>query len=468
MIRSLRKGCLLAAMLSVAFAAQAKSPAVQGWMTSADGSQRLAPMSGIIAVRLPEGQQADIMIDTKQRFQRMAGFGASITDATAWLIQTRMSAKARAELLRELFSTRDGLGFSVTRITIGASDFSQSHYSYADTPGNPVADIAPARAHLIPTLKAMRRINPQLQVIATPWSAPAWMKTSNSLIKGRLKPEHYGSFARYLVSYTQAMRKAGAPVDILTIQNEPHFEPENYPGMRVEPAERADFIANHLGPMMRRSIPQTRLLDWDHNWDQPESPIAVLSDPKAAAFVDGVAWHCYGGDVAAQSVVRDRFPTKEVWFTECASGDWSGDWSKSFNWAVRNLIIGTTRNWAKGVVMWNLALDERHGPHLGGCGDCRGLVTINSQSGEVSREPEYYAFAHASRFVPVGAVRVASRSSDSGIESVAFQKGRNGPVTLIALNGGAGARTLTFSVGRKTYAARLSAGAVATFKLPSN
>ncbi len=437
-------------------------------MTSADGSQRLAPMSGIIAVRLPEGQQADIMIDTKQRFQRMAGFGASITDATAWLIQTRMSALARAELLHELFSTRDGLGFSVTRITIGASDFSQSHYSYADTPGNPVADIAPARAHLIPTLKAMRRINPQLQVIATPWSAPAWMKTSNSLIKGRLKPEHYGSFARYLVSYTQAMRKAGAPVDILTIQNEPHFEPENYPGMRVVPAERADFIANHLGPMMRRWIPQTRLLDWDHNWDQPESPIAVLSDPKAAAFVDGVAWHCYGGDVAAQSVVRDRFPTKEVWFTECASGDWSGDWSKSFNWAVRNLIIGTTRNWAKGVVMWNLALDERHGPHLGGCGDCRGLVTINSQSGEVSREPEYYAFAHASRFVPVGAVRVASRSNDRGIESVAFQKGRNGPVTLIALNGGASERALTFSVGRKTYVATLSAGAVATFKLPSN
>lgn len=466
MTLSVHKGCLLAAMLSLSVAAQAESPTVQGWLTSADGSQRLAPMAGIRTVQLSSGQRADISIDTSQRFQRMAGFGASITDATAWLIQTRMPEKARGDLLHELFSPRDGIGFSVTRITIGASDFSQSHYTYADVPGNPVANIAPARAHLIPTLKAMRKINPQLQIIATPWSAPAWMKTSNSLIKGRLKPEHYGSFARYLVSYAQAMRKAGAPVDIVTIQNEPHFEPDNYPGMRVEPAERADFIANHLGPLLRRSLPRTKLLDWDHNWDQPESPTAVLSDTKAARFIDGVAWHCYGGDVAAQSVVRDRFPSKEVWFTECASGNWSGDWGTSFNWAIRNLIIGTTRNWAKGVVMWNLALDERHGPHLGGCGDCRGLVTIDSQTGAITREPEYYAFAHASKYVAVGADRIASESADKAFESVAFQKGRGGAVTLIAFNGADAQRAMTFAVDGRVYEARMPAGAVATFRVP--
>lgn len=465
MILSLRKGCLLAALLSVSAAATAKSPVAQGWLTSADGSQRLQPMTGIAPVSLRPGEQADIVVDTQQRFQRMAGFGASITDASAWLIQTKMSEKARADLLRELFGTKGGMGFSVTRITIGASDFSQSHYSYADMPGNPLADITPAKAHLIPTLKAVRRINPQLKVIATPWSAPAWMKTTNSLIKGRLKPEHYGSFARYLVSYTKAMRKAGAPVDILTIQNEPHFEPENYPGMRVEPAERSAFIKGHLGPMMRREIPKTALLDWDHNWDQPESPIAVLSDAKAALFIDGVAWHCYGGDVAAQSAVRDRFPGKQVWFTECASGKWSGDWNRSFNWAMRNLIIGTTRNWAKGVVMWNLALDENHGPHLGGCGDCRGLVTIDSKTGTVTREPEYYAFAHASKYVPIGADRIASSAADTAIESVAFQKGRSGAVALIAYNGGA-ERTLRFAIDGKSYQAHMPAGAVATFRVP--
>ena len=191
----------------------------------------------------------------------------------------------------------------------------------------------------------------------------------------------------------------------------------------------------------------------------------MLSDAKASAFVDGVAWHCYAGDVAAQSVVRDRFPSKEVWFTECASGNWSGDWSKSFNWAMRQLIIGTTRNWARGVVMWNLALDEKHGPHLGGCGDCRGLVTINSISGEVTREPEYYAFAHASKFVPVGAVRIASNSSNKAIESVAFQKGAKGPITLIVLNGAGMERSLSFDVGGKKFAATMPAGSVATYKL---
>jgi glucosylceramidase len=213
---------------------------------------------------------------------------------------------------------------------------------------------------------------------------------------------------------------------------------------------------------MRREIPGTKLLDWDHNWDQPESPTAVLSDHTAARYIDGVAWHCYAGEVAAQSLVRDRFPKKETWFTECAAGQWSGNWEKAFNWSVRNLIIGTTRNWAKGVVMWNLALDENNGPHLGGCGNCRGLVTINSKNGDVTREPEYYAFAHASKFVRSGADRVASYSGDKHLETVAFQYGKRGQTTLIVYNGGPAERTVTFGDGKSNYAATLPKGAVAT------
>ena len=455
-------GCLLAALSLLSVSASANPAGVEGWLTTADGSRKLSPMEDVKVVQIAKGQNPDIVINTQKRFQKIAGFGASITDASAYLIQTKLSENARQALMRELFSRSAGLGFSVTRITIGASDFSQSHYSYADVPGNPLADIAPARTHLIPTLKTMRAINPQLKIIATPWSAPAWMKTSGSLIKGRLKPENYGDFARYLVSYTIAMRKAGVPIDMLTIQNEPHFEPENYPGMRVEPAERAAFISGHLGPKMRREIPGTKLLDWDHNWDQPESPTAVLSDHTAARYIDGVAWHCYAGEVAAQSLVRDRFPKKETWFTECAAGQWSGNWEKAFNWSVRNLIIGTTRNWAKGVVMWNLALDENNGPHLGGCGNCRGLVTINSKNGDVTREPEYYAFAHASKFVRSGADRVASDSGDKHLETVAFQYGKRGQTTLIVYNGGPAERTVTFGDGKSNYAATLPKGAVAT------
>lgn len=473
MKKALKTGTLLSLLLLASIpvqtgAAPAKpmpggTGSIRGWMTSADGSRRLAPMSGIREAGPADvAAMASLTVETGRRYQTMAGFGASITDASAWLIQNRLSPRARRELLTELFSPARGIGLGATRITIGASDFSLAHYSLADRPGQPEANLAPMRKDLLPVLQTMRAINPRLTIIATPWSAPAWMKDSGSLIKGRLKPANYSDFSRYLVSYSQAMGKAGVPIDYLTIQNEPHFEPADYPGMRMEPAQRAAFIAGFLGPALRDQAPGVKLLDWDHNWDQPESPIAVLSDKQAAPFITGVAWHCYGGEVAAQSLVHDRFPDKETWFTECAAGNWSPDWSKSFAWTVKTLIIGAPRNWAKGVVMWNVALDEKHGPHLGGCGDCRGLVTINSKTGAITREPEFYAFAHASRFVKRGSVRVASDSNASGVESVAFHHARSGQIAMIVRNGSKEDQALRVVQGKRNFVATMPAGAVAT------
>ena len=440
------------------------SPAasVPGWLTTADGTRRLSAITAS-QVQPGAGQSADVVVDLSQRYQSFSGYGASITDATAWLLMQKMGAADRAALLQEIFGPEGELGLDITRITIGASDFSLTHYTYADTVGDPVADIAPARANLIPAISEVRSINPHLTVIASPWSAPAWMKTSQSLIKGKLDPAHYDNFAQYLVSYAKAMDAAGVPVNMLTIQNEPHFEPEDYPGMRVEPAERAAFIGNHLGPLMDQEIPQTRLLDWDHNWNEPESPRAVLSDPKASPFVDGVAWHCYGGDVSAQSAIHASFPDKETWFTECSAGDWSGDWTSAFQWSARNLVIGAPRHWARGVVMWNLALDQDHGPHLGGCGNCRGLVTINTETGTVTREPEYYAFAHGSRFLPEQARRVGSGANANGVEAVAFLGDNGTKVSLVVFNGTADKEEISFSVAGKTYRAAMPRGSLATY-----
>lgn len=457
-------GVAAASAMLLPVAAVAGEPVARGWMTSADGSVKLEPIREIrpAGVTVPVGT-VEVRVDIAQRFQAIAGFGASITDASAWLIQNRLTPKARAALLTELFGRNGGMGFNVTRVTIGASDFSRSHYSLADTPGRAEADLTKAPADLIPTLKAIRAVNPRLKIIATPWSAPGWMKDSGSLIRGRLKPERHGDFARYLVSYSRAMARAGVPVDMLTIQNEPHFEPDNYPGMRVEPAQRAQLIGEHLGPLMRVEIPRVKLLDWDHNWDEPASPIAVMSDPKAAQYIAGVAWHCYAGDVKAQSVVRDRFPAKETWFTECASGSWSPAWDQSFAWTVRTLVIGAPRNWAKGVVMWNLALDETGGPHLGGCGNCRGMVTIDSKTGAITREPEYYAFAHASRFVREGAVRVASESSEVLVEAVAFLQPGSRDIAMVLRNGAKEPRHFKIAQGTRDFVVSLPAGAVATF-----
>lgn len=454
----------LAGGLAEGSANSATSPnrEVRGWVTTADGARLFAPLE-VTSILPPAGQSVDVVVDTAGRFQPFSGYGASITDATAWLLRHRMDDAARSQLLQELFSEGGDLSLDLTRITIGASDFSQSRYTYADKVGQAKADIGPARVDLIPTLQEIRAINPGLTVVASPWSAPAWMKTSNSLIKGRLDPAHYGDFAQYLVSYALEMKQAGVPIDMLTIQNEPHFEPEDYPGMRVAPSERASFVGGHLGPLMERDLPNTRLLDWDHNWNEPESPLAVLADNVASPFIDGVAWHCYAGDVSAQSLVHDRFPDKETWFTECSAGDWSGEWSAAFQWSAKMLVIGAPRNWARGVVMWNLALDQDNGPHLGGCGNCRGLITIDARDGTITREPEYYAFAHGSRFLPRNAVRIESTSRLQGIETVAFLGKDDGVVELIVYNGSGEDRAISISGNGRTFKADLPGGSLATF-----
>jgi glucosylceramidase len=371
--------------------------------------------------------------------------------------------------LRELYGRGEGgLGFSFTRITIGASDFSLDHYSLDDAPGG-AAD--PALAHfslarpqqyVFPTVRAALKINPDLKVMASPWSAPAWMKTTGSLVKGQLKPEAYPVYARFFARYVKEAAKVGVPTDYLSIQNEPDFEPENYPGMRWPARDRARFFAENLAPTFKREKIRTKVLDWDHNWDQPQQPLTVLADPKAKAFVAGVAWHCYAGEVAAQDGVRIVHPDKDAFLTECSGGEWAPKFDDSFSWMVENLIIGSTRGGSRGVLMWNLALDETFGPHAGGCKDCRAFVTIDSRTGAVTRTQEYYAFGHASRFVKPGAVRIGSPGKLGDLRTVAFQN-RDGTRVLIVLNVGAQPGMFAITEGARSFKAWLPARSAGTF-----
>ncbi len=402
-------------VINPAMSADQHRPVVQAWVTSADQSRLLLREPD---VSFQSGTEAShsIVVDAHIRYQQMVGFGAALTDASAWLIQTRMNPEQREALLQDLFGRSGGVGLSFTRLTIGASDFSRSHYSFDDMPAGQSDlalahfSIAPNRADVMPVIKRALTINPSLRVMASPWSAPGWMKTTDSLIAGTLRPDAYGVFADYLLRYLDAYSAEGVPIFALTLQNEPHFEPGDYPGMRLDPAARAALIGKYLGPKLAKRGSATRILDWDHNWDLPEQPLAVLADPVARQYVAGVAWHCYGGAAPAQSVVHDAYPDKETYFTECSGGDWSPHALLS---ATRDVIIGSVRGWAKGVLLWNLALDENRGPHTGGCTDCSGVVTINSVSGAVTRNPEYYALAHLSRFVHPGAYRIASSVSNS-------------------------------------------------------
>jgi glucosylceramidase len=232
--------------------------------------------------------------------------------------------------------------------------------------------------------------------------------------------------------------------------------------MRVNPESRAAFIGGHLGPLLEKAHPEVRILDWDHNWDEMYSPAQVLANKKANKYVDGVAWHCYGGDVRVMAALHDAYPDKETWFTECSGGDWAPDWDNNLQFFAGTLVIKGSRGWAKGVLLWNLALDEKKGPFVGGCKTCRGVVTIDSKTGEISRNVEYYALSHASRFVRPGAHRIASTSGVGGLDTAAFRN-KDGSTALLVANPAMEAKSFTVRLDGQGFHYTLPARSVATF-----
>jgi glucosylceramidase len=441
----------------------------QAWLTTADQTQLLSRQPDIAILSGSDQSPVAIDVDEGTSYQEMIGFGAAMTDASAYLIQSKLGPR-RDAILHELFGRNPGLGLSFVRVPMGASDFSTRHYSYDDMPPGQTDQalthftIDADRAEKLPALKAALAINPELKLVASPWSTPGWMKTTGSLIKGTLRPEYYDSFAQYFLKFVKAYFAEGVPIFAVTMQNEPAFEPDNYPGMRLDPSVRAEVIGKHVGPLFEQSGINTLILDWDHNWDLPSSPLAVLADDDARKYVRGIAWHCYAGNVGAQDQVHTAYPTIDAYFTECSGGGWATVFADNLKFYVGTLIIGSTRGWARGVALWNLALDEHDGPHLGGCGNCRGVVTINSSTGAVTRNVEYYALAHASEFIRPGAHRIASSTDVGGLQTVAFKNADDGTKVLIVLNTARGEVSFAVRSGGKVILYALPGGAVATFR----
>jgi glucosylceramidase len=460
----------LAVALTFAFvfcAPVAAAPVADVWLTTADETNKLAQQPAVTAAGAATGDEV-VAIDPSKRFQRMHGFGAAITDASAELL-TRLPEKKRSAIMAELFGRKNGgLGLSFTRLTVGASDFSPSHYSYDDTPGNAPDpelkhfSIAPARQYVLPRVREALAINPDLKVMLSPWSPPAWMKTTKSLVQGQLEPKYYPAFAQYLARTVEGFGREGVPVSMLSIQNEPDFEPDSYPGMRVNPPQRAEIIGRHVGPAFRARGLKTQILDYDHNWDNPEMALAVLADPRARRYVAGVAWHCYEGDVTAQSPVHDAYPDKDAWQTECSGGQWGPKFGETLAWMTDKLIIGVANNWGRGSLTWNLALDPAHGPHKGGCADCRGVVTIDPATGAITRNVEYYVLGHASRFVLPGAFRIAATKKNAKIEAAAFLNCDGSRVAILHRVSGDG--PVTVALAGERYVVPLPAGSVATLR----
>jgi glucosylceramidase len=428
-----------------------------------------------------------ITVDDAQRFQEMDGFGASLTDAAAWLFAKKLTPAQTDAAFKTLFSRKDGIALGFLRQPIGSSDLAVTFYSYDDlceqtakactTPAG-TADaklehysLKHDQEYILPLLKKALAVNPAIRVMLTPWSPPGWMKTSGTMLGSNadgkqpssLRPEFYPAFASYLVKTVEGYQAAGVPIYALSVENEPLYTPPTYSGMQMLATEQAAFFANNLGPALAAAHLSPKVMAYDHNWDRPDYPETVLKDPKAAAVAAGTAWHHYAGDPAVMTKNHEEFPNKDQWVTESSGGTWQ----KGNVFAEEAAeLIAVTRNWAKSYVLWALATDQRHGPFVGGCDTCRGLVTIDlsdPEKAKVKPELDYYVLGQASKFVLPGAVRIASdEPAGTQLKDVAFRN-PNGTVVLYTLNAGTASQELRIGFHGKTATTTLPAGAVATF-----
>jgi glucosylceramidase len=442
----------------------ANGPLVSVWLTTDDQTKRLQSQ-GAVSFSTADGGNNVIFVDETQKYQAVEGFGAAFTDSAAYLLNEVAAPAVRQDLMNDLFTRKgNGIGLSFMRDPIGASDLSRSWYTFDDMPPG---DSDPSLEHfsiyhdqedIIPVILEAKQLNPDLKVMANPWSPPGWMKTSDSMVGGSLLGSMYGPFTKYLIRYIQAYADAGIPIDYLGLQNEPESNPPNAPGMLMDAPTQQLILRQYLLPGLAANNIATKVLIWDSNWDTPSYPQAVLSDPTLmeSSQIAGVAWHGYGGTPGMQSTLQRQGVNN--YETEHSGGTWIADQVK----ADFEEIIEVMRNWGRSYVKWSLALNEDNGPATGGCENrCTPLVTVNSQSGTVSYRIEYYTLGHFSKFVFPGAIRIFS-SNGIGVVSAAFINPDDSKV-LVAFNDSGNIQTFEVQWGDKQFSYSLPAFCGVTF-----
>ncbi|KOH45933.1 glycoside hydrolase family 30 protein [Sunxiuqinia dokdonensis] len=443
---------------------KASQPAAELWLSTRDGQLKFQRQSEpILFDQSNRATEKILEVNPAVRYQTMDGFGFSLTGGSAYHIH-RLGDVTRAALLEELFATQDtNIGISYLRVSIGASDLDDRVFSYNDLSSGETDpdlvnfDLGPDKVHLIPLLKEILAVNPSIKIMGSPWSPPVWMKDNQHSIGGSLLPEFYESYANYFVKYIQAMEAEGIPIDAITVQNEP-LHPGNNPSLLMLAKDQAEFIKHHLGPAFEANQIETKIVIYDHNADRIDYPLEILADPEAAQYVDGSAFHLYGGEIEALSQVHEAHPDKNLYFTEQWVGA-PGKFEDNFPWHIKNLIIGASRNWCKTVLEWNLAADPNQDPHTeGGCTRCLGALTIGD---EVTRNVAYYIVAHASKFVRPGSVRIDSNELP-GLPNVAFET-PDGKMVLIVMNESDEEQEFTLKQEGHTATIQLNAGDVATY-----
>lgn len=446
------------------------------FITTANGSRKFFHDS-IAFNSKPNMSPYTITLNPAESYQVMEGFGAAITGSTCYNL-LKMSAGDRARLLKETFDPVSGMGYSYIRISMGCSDFSLSEYTHCDTKGiENFALHTEDKTYVIPVLKEILAIRPDIRIMASPWTCPKWMKVNNltekkpfdSWTSGQLNPAYYQDYATYFVKYIEAMKSEGINITSVTIQNEP-LNRYNSASLYMTWQEQRDFIKTALGPAFRSAGIQSKIIVYDHNYnydadraenkDQIDYPLHIYSDPEAAQYIDGAAYHAYGGDKSELADVHARNTSKNLYFTEISIGSWGYSFADDLMWNMNEVCLGTINNWAKAVIVWNFMLDANHGPNRpGGCTTCYGAIDIQSDYKTMTRNSHYYTIGHLAKVIAPGAKRIATIGyKATGLYYAAFvnpdasyaavmQNDTDKPLNITLADG---SHTFTFEVSAKS------------------
>lgn len=433
-------------------------------VTTGDQQERAATQPGVAFGR-DEQNPAAVVVDDGTRHQRFVGVGAAMTESSAWLL-SRLPAEARSAALRDLFHPTDGAGISVVRVPLGASDFALDDYTYDDLPAGEADrglygfSIAREHEHVVPLLREAQAVNPSLRLVLSAWSPPAWMKDSGTTHGGRLLPDHESLYAVYLARAAAGFHAAGLEVAAMTVVNEPGHSTADYPSTRM-PVDQQVRVATRLrAELDARGLSSVGILAHDDNWADAAAPVEALATAPAGTYA-GAGFHCYAGDVSEQSAVARAYPWARVWTTECTGRDGTSGFSGDLRWGMRHMLIGAFRNHSQAVLWWNLALDPAAGPRNGGCQDCRGVLTVDPGTAEVTPTTEFWLLAHVGAHLPRGSERVESTGGPHGVETAAFVTPDDRRVLLL-LNDTAVARTVTVRWNGQAARLHLPAESVAT------
>ena len=437
-------------------------PQVRWWVSSSDLSRRLSAQLPLRFTSGPSRERIVIRVDETRTFQTILGLGSSLEHSTCYNL-SRLPPERRAQAVESIVDPEKGIGMSLMRICIGTPDFTASAwYSYDDMPAGRTDpemkhfSIEKDREYVLGILKLALAKNPDLRFFASPWSPPGWMKTNGSLCGGRIDPQHFPALARYLARFVEAYEAEGIAIHAVTCQNEPGYFPGSYPTCGWTPAQQRDFIRDHLGPEFGKRAIRARIWCYDHNFNNLRFPLTILSDPGAARYVDGTAFHHYEGKPAAMTTLHEKFPDKHVYFSE----------GSVFGMEGAAQIIAFLRHWARSYNAWVTIIDHKAQPNPGPHGCSPTCIVLNRDTLALEYRFDYYMYGQFMKFIRPGAVRIHSDPSSESLPNVAVRNA-DGTVVLVVAN--LKKRPARFAVawGDGAVDAELDGESIATFRWPS-